>query len=187
MDSPEPELPEVARLLALKRYELPPPGFHPRFRMRVMARIEAERRRMSRPWWNRVFAEFNWQRGMAVADAMALAGVACLAVATFHVANTAANEAEEGLVYAPLPLPGSAGDRDSGSVAPNPTLLASSVMGPDFLPRPSSGLIVPAASFTEAPDGAGVNAGDHTAPAWLFSVPTMRPHLAEPPQFIFHR
>jgi hypothetical protein len=187
MDSTDPELPELARLLTLKRYELPPPGFHSRFRMQVMARIEAERRRMARPWWNRVFAEFNWQRGMAVADAMALAGVACLAVATFHVANTMANEAEEVLVYAPLPLPGNSGDRDSGGSTSNPTLLASSVGGPDYLPRPSSGLIIPPASFTPVPEGAASNPDDHTAPAWLFNVPTMRPRKAEPPQFIFHR
>ena len=171
---------EVARLVSIKRFEVPAPGFHDRLRARVMTGIEAERIRAAQPWWNRLFEEFNWQRGMVVANGVAFAGLAFLAVGSFHVAHAVINEEEEGQVYAALPLPAEAANRSAAE--PAGALLAD--IDNDSLPMPSSGLVMPVAATFNGP---ATSPDDHAAPSFLF---TGSPAPAKPlatPRFIFPR
>ena len=70
-----------------------------------MTRIEMEREWAAQPWWHRALAVLVLQRGLAVANGVALAGVGFLAVATYHIANTFLHEEDEGQIYAALPVP----------------------------------------------------------------------------------
>jgi hypothetical protein len=45
---------ELRRLLALKRYEVPPPGYFQDFSVQVIACIEAPERAPILPWWERL-------------------------------------------------------------------------------------------------------------------------------------
>jgi hypothetical protein len=80
MSQPPEEFDEIRRLLTLKRYEAPPPGYFDRFAGQVMARIEAEQRTAAEPWWNPLLASLGWQRFLAAANLAALAGVAIIGV-----------------------------------------------------------------------------------------------------------
>lgn len=77
--SPE-EFEEIRRLLALKRYEVPPPGYFERFSGQVLARIQREEALANRPWWQTQLASLGWQRWLAVANLAALAGVGIIGV-----------------------------------------------------------------------------------------------------------
>ncbi|HRI14907.1 MAG TPA: hypothetical protein PLX89_18070 [Verrucomicrobiota bacterium] len=131
---PSPDF-DVARLVALKRHEVPPPGFADYLRGRIMRQIAEERERAARPWWSRLWDEVTWQRGMVAANALALTGVAVIAVATFQVAHSVANEEIEGQVYAALPLPPEVLDR----AAEKATKMALDQTRPMLRPLPSSG------------------------------------------------
>jgi len=50
----------LRRLLALKRYEQPPPGYFVYFSRRVVARIEAGARGDDPSWLHSLFAEASW-------------------------------------------------------------------------------------------------------------------------------
>jgi len=181
MESSPNEFQQLTRLLYLKRFEVPPPGFHRRFRARVMTRIDMEREWASLPWWHRALATFSLQRGLAVANGMALAGVAFLGVATFHIAHTVVNEEEEVQSYAALPLPGlppAAPDRDHLLVAA--TAATAGAIGTVSFPEP---VVFAAGSATAASRSARHQRGD-AAPAWLFDPPSQRAKRTAQPQFI---
>ena len=71
---------DLRRLLALKRHEVPPPGYFDRFPAQVMARIGREEASAPKPWWNSLFVSLAWTRLMAVANLAALAGVGIIGV-----------------------------------------------------------------------------------------------------------
>jgi hypothetical protein len=50
---------QLRRLLVLKRYEAPPPGFFANFSGKVMARIEAAELAVAPAWWQRLGFDFN--------------------------------------------------------------------------------------------------------------------------------
>ncbi|MBN8246299.1 MAG: hypothetical protein J0L84_02510 [Verrucomicrobia bacterium] len=181
MDSPSSEFPQLTRLLHLKRFEVPPPGFHRRFRARVMTRIDMEREWEALPWWHRALATLTLRRGLAIANGVALAGVAFLGVATFHVAHTVLHEEDEVHTYAALPLPGlpPAEPRDHLIIA-DASHAAGAIGTVSFPPS------VFAASLSEDvggrhPEDASPGAA---APAWLFDPPSQRARKAIQPKFI---
>lgn len=47
------EFTELRRLLALKRYEIPPPGYFQSFSTKVIARLETSEAASALPWWER--------------------------------------------------------------------------------------------------------------------------------------
>lgn len=192
MDSPQHEFQPLTRLLHLKRFEVPPPGFHKRFRARVMTRIEMEREWSGQPWFQRALAALTWQRGLAVANGVALAGVAFLGVATFHVAHTVVNEEEEVQIFAALPLPGIPSARDgSGQIMGDGMLIAEASTG-RFTARMSAANATghdPAPAFSLAHDAfqkpaTSTYRDDSSAPSWLFDPPTNQERKPAPPRFI---
>lgn len=181
MESPSSEFSQLTRLLHLKRFEVPPPGFHRRFRARVMTRIDMEREWIALPWWHRALAALTLQRGLAIANGVALAGVGFLGVATFHIAHTVLNEEDEVHTYAALPLPG---------LSPTPSrehlLIADASHTAGAIGAVSfSPVLVASGSPDEdgahSPDGSG---SDSAAPSWLFSPPSHRSKMSLQPKFI---
>ncbi len=170
---PSPEIP-VVRLLALKRYEVPPPGFPAYLRGRVMRAIAAERDRVAQPWWTRLFEEVTWQRGMLAANVLAFAGVVLLGTATFQVAHSVMDEEMEVAVYTPLPLPADAAHRvrDHEEIA-----LADADSSGSFRPLPASGIAIPMPVAFGLPE-----TSDDDDPRSYFSTPSMAN-----PQFILAR
>lgn len=167
--------PKLIQLLAVKRLESPPPGFYDYLRGRVMRTISMERERLARPWWYRMFEEVTWQRGMAAANMVALAGVGVLAIATFHVAHSVANEEEEGQVYAAIPLPPEVLHRASAADSGSDTLIATVDDPAPYQPMPSTGTTAPIrAGFTLSPSATETS---EPPPKWLFK-PAVGFHLA---------
>lgn len=67
---------KLQRLLALKRHEVPPPGFFETFPDRVRARILAEAGRPAAPgWWSRLCAWQFWRPALAGACVALAAGL----------------------------------------------------------------------------------------------------------------
>ena len=157
--------PRIAHLLALKRYETPPPGFPDYLRGRVMRAIAAEREQASRPWWTRFFEEVTWQRGMWAVNTLAFAGVAFLAAATFQVAHSVANEDQEGQVYAALPLP-----VREPSGQHEESLIAANEIPSEYRPLPSSGVSAPVSPTFNLPTTTA--APTDSVPKWLFNTPS---------------
>ncbi len=50
---------QLKKLLALKKYELPPPRYFEDFSDRVVARLEAVQAEKSMPWWQRLGLDFS--------------------------------------------------------------------------------------------------------------------------------
>lgn len=65
----------LQRLLALKRHEVPPPGFFEAFPDRVRARILAEAKAPSPGWWERLDVGRWWRPALAGACAALAAGL----------------------------------------------------------------------------------------------------------------
>ena len=160
--------PDLTRLLILKRHEVPPPGFSDYLRGHIMRQIAAERERAAQPWWAHLWEQVTWQRGMVAANALALAGVAVLAVATFQVAHSIANEEFEGQVYSALPVPPKVLSR------PPEKASRTALNGPATLiqPLPSSGASAPIlAAFVPDPEFEASSSND--VPPWLFATPSV--------------
>lgn len=111
---------KLRKLLALKRYELPPPRFFAEFPGRVMRKLETAQAAASRPWWSRLWFELEFKPAFACAAGLAVCGAL--------VAGIAGSERLQG--YA---VQGVASSEDA-----NPeTVLVASVMGS---PKVASGL-----------------------------------------------
>ena len=187
MDSHQHEFQQLTRLLHLKRFEVPPPGFERRFRARVMTRIEMEQEWAGQSWWQRAASALTWQRGLAVANGVALAGVAFLAVATFHVAHTVVNEEEEVQIYAALPLPGIPPARAGENRITGDGLLFADASAAGFSSRsgvPTHSLVIP---VTESAQPSSTISEDSSAPSWLFDPPSKDPRKSGSPRFILPR
>jgi hypothetical protein len=75
MDPERAQFDDLRRLLALKRHEVPPPGFFEAFPDRVRARILAESRAPAAPWWARWVARPGWRPALAGACAVLAGGL----------------------------------------------------------------------------------------------------------------
>ena len=65
---------QLRKLLALKRHELPPPGYFNHFSDKVIARIEAQGLAM-RPSWQRLFPELDARPVLACAYGLIITGL----------------------------------------------------------------------------------------------------------------
>ncbi|MBM3878788.1 MAG: hypothetical protein FJ387_03575 [Verrucomicrobia bacterium] len=73
---PEPENHQaLLKLIALKRYEQPPPGFFHDLPQRIRARIEAAELAPAVPWHERLMARFAVKPALAAAFTLAVGGV----------------------------------------------------------------------------------------------------------------
>jgi hypothetical protein len=79
----------LKRLLALKRYEQPPPGYFENFSDRVISRIEAEELSEYSSWWQWLVAKFDAKPVVAGAYGLTVSG---LLLAGFHFSETFENE-----------------------------------------------------------------------------------------------
>jgi hypothetical protein len=75
MNLPQPDFDNLRRLLALKRYEQPPPGFFSHFSDRVIARIEAEEMTTPAPGWRRWLAALDFRPSLAGAYGLLVVGL----------------------------------------------------------------------------------------------------------------
>jgi len=90
MDSTPPspdDFKSLRRLLALKRYEKPPPGFFEDFSARVMARIEAEEQMRARSWLDQLRDLFQAGRLLSGANLVTATGFAFMGAGLFLVLN----------------------------------------------------------------------------------------------------
>lgn len=155
---PDKERPTIVQLLALKRWENPPPGYFDRFPAQVVARIQAQLDCGNQPGeslWARWLA---WQRGLVGFEALTVAGVAVLAACAVRIAiSGGGNEGQAAFSVQPKPeavaagFPGDAARWGRWSDAAQPA--------------------APLALGAPREAGAGTN-GD--APALLFSIPRSR-------------
>lgn len=65
----------LRRLIALKRYEAPPPGFFESFSSKVMARIEAAEMAATPAWWQRLGFDFNFKPALVCGLAVVVCGL----------------------------------------------------------------------------------------------------------------
>jgi hypothetical protein len=70
----------IRKLLAIKRYEQPPPGYFESFSHKVIARIEAPSTSAALPWWRQWFAGLAEQPLLASTYGMLFAGLLVVAV-----------------------------------------------------------------------------------------------------------
>jgi hypothetical protein len=157
--SPE-EFEEIRRLLALKRYEVPPPGYFDRFSGQVLARIQREEALASRPWWQTQLASLGWQRLLAVANLAALAGVGIIGVTLVNLRDDDLPDPEH---FAALQL-------DSGNpwgTVPAPVIGPVSSPALFGAPTPERGAGVVPVGYTESS-----SSGQPVKPEDFFAVPS---------------
>lgn len=122
-----------------------------------MRSIRAERAEESRPWWLVLWLPVTGSRAMWAANGLAVAGLAFLATATFHVLSTSADAEAEVEVYAALPLPAEVGIRNTLVTLPHaPGLAAQAPPRLEYRPLPAQGTLVPmpASLHGSIPNGA---------------------------------
>ena len=73
---------QLRRLLALKRYEAPPPGYFHSFSGKVMARIEAAEMAITPAWWQKLGLDFNLKPAMVCGLAVVVCGLLSAGVLT---------------------------------------------------------------------------------------------------------
>lgn len=66
---------ELRRLLALKRYEQPPPGYFTNFSAKVIARIEAQQQAAALPWWKRLLPGLDPKPALIFACSLGFGGL----------------------------------------------------------------------------------------------------------------
>ena len=183
--------PEVARLLSLKRHEVPPPAYFNGFSAKVIARIEAESLAASRPWWSALLAPMSWQRGLAGANTLLVVGIGITGVAAYQ--SLQSSPEEENTTWAALKLPASsaiAGERSadmptsSTFAADDGFHAANSVVHTLSRPNLRSAYplgIAPVSLSTTGSEGSA----ESFAPASLFNTPTAQSLHGSQPRFVF--
>jgi hypothetical protein len=75
MNSSPEDFDGLRKLLLLKRFEQPPPGFFKHFSDKVIARIEADGLAVPAPWWQRWFRELDAKPLLACAYGLVITGL----------------------------------------------------------------------------------------------------------------
>ena len=83
---PEP-FDNVRKLLALKRYEQPPPRYFQEFSGLVIARIQAAEDAAALPWWRRLFSAFEFQPAAVCATGLILSALFLTGMVISHKAT----------------------------------------------------------------------------------------------------
>jgi hypothetical protein len=78
----------VCRVLALKRYEVPPPGFFENFSTKVMARIASAEAQPAPTWWQKLGFDFNFKPALVCALGVVVCGLLSAGVLTSVVETT---------------------------------------------------------------------------------------------------
>ena len=182
---------EVARLLSLKRHEVPPPGYFNSFSAKVIARIEAESFASSRTWWAALLAPMSWQRGLAGANTLLVVGIGITGVAAYQ--SLQSSPEEENTTWAALKLPASSaisGERSIDMATTSTLAVEGGFQAADSAIHPLSRMnvrptypsgIAPVSLSTSGADGAAVS----LAPASLFTTPTVQSLHGSQPRFVF--
>ena len=115
-------------MLALKRYEQPPPGFFTHFSDKVLARIEAEGLRPGPSWWRGLFVNLETQALLACAYGVMVGGLLVVGLVISQTAELDETDTSSPATtwFATRPeviLPAEPGAQQFG----NPTDLSSSV------------------------------------------------------------
>ena len=121
---------DLKGLLALKRYEQPPPGYFASFSEKVLARIEAQREAAKTSWWRRLFNGTDVKPVLVCAYSLSVAGLLLVA---FGLASS-----DDGTT-AGLHLP------------PAPTLLDHSVTKISAEPVPATAAVQPQMTLQPMP------------------------------------
>jgi hypothetical protein len=90
---------QLRRLLALKRYEAPPPGFFQNFSGKVMARIEAAELTVAPSWWQKLGFDFNFKPALVCGLGVVVCGLLSAGVLTAMVQTP--NQPVAGLAMEP--------------------------------------------------------------------------------------
>jgi hypothetical protein len=93
---------ELRRLLAVKRYEVPPPGYFHRFPDKVIARIEAQQLHEVRFTWRRWFADLLARPVVSGACVMLFGGAAIGAIGLFQTQITGLETPSASIWAAPV-------------------------------------------------------------------------------------
>lgn len=80
MDTEPHEFKELKRLLALKQYESPPPGYFDRFSGKVVARLEAQRLQDEVPVWRRWISELFERPALTAIYAVLFGGLGAISL-----------------------------------------------------------------------------------------------------------
>lgn len=111
MNSSPEELDRLKKLLALKRYEQPPPGFFNHFSDKIIARIETGRPATRPSLWQRLFPELDAKPVLACAYGLVITGLLVVGLGVSEslesdAANTAPNLGSPWFAaQTPAPLP----------------------------------------------------------------------------------
>lgn len=87
MEPAPPEHERLLRLLALKRHEIPPPGYFDRFADRVVLQIKAGQGPASETWWVRLRDWLTAEPALASSYAMLLAGGMFFLLSLYHLSD----------------------------------------------------------------------------------------------------
>jgi hypothetical protein len=95
MNPPPDNFERLRKLLALKRYELPPPGYFANFPARVLRKLEAVEASRSSSWWRRLGLDFDLQPAM-------VCGCGVLVCALFSAGVIASNQCSQQFARPPM-------------------------------------------------------------------------------------
>lgn len=87
MEDIHPDHERLVRLLALKRHEVPPPGYFDRFADRVVLHIRAGHTPVPEPWWTRLREWFVTEPALAGSYAMLVTGGLFFALSIYHLSE----------------------------------------------------------------------------------------------------
>ena len=85
MHQPQEQFESVRRVLIIKRYEAPPPGYFNHFADKIVARIESENLVIENSWWRRFLNGFDAKPIVASAYTVGLGGLLLVGLSLVRV------------------------------------------------------------------------------------------------------
>ena len=108
MNPSQDEFEQLRRVLVIKRYESPPPGYFNHFSDRVIARIESDALVIEHSWWQRLVLSFDAKPIVACAYSVGVGGLLFVGMSVVQVLEQEHAEAappnSAGEAWAALPL-----------------------------------------------------------------------------------